>query len=292
MTRHRFLKVQGTGNDFVLFPPEVQPEALSVEQIRRLCDRHFGVGSDGVLFVAPSARGDFMMRMFNPDGTEAEMCGNGIRCFAKYLRDSGLSTKDVVPIESRVGLHACRVFPGPDGAVAEVEVGMGKADYDRSAVGMKGSGTFVRRPIERSGRRFLATTVSMGNPHLVIFEPLTIPKAERTGPLFESHPAFARRTNVEFVEQAGEQHLKVVVYERGAGITLACGTGACAAFAAAAIENRIDPARPVRVDLAGGTLTIRRDEQGEIWMRGPAVVVYEGTIDLEFAPASAASAAG
>ncbi len=277
-----FHKMHGTGNDFVLFGPDIQPEHLKPEAIRFLCDRHFGVGADGVLFVCPSERGVARMRMFNPDGSEAQMCGNGIRCFAKYVSDSGAQREEMLSVESKVGLHRCRLFKGADGRVAEVEVGMGQPSYARSAVGMRGDEPFVAQSVENEHGSFTGTAVSMGNPHFVIFDYKSIPEAERLGPSLESHPQFPERTNVEFVEVAGDQHLKVTVFERGAGITLACGTGACATVAAAAIEKRIDPARPVAVDLPGGRLTIRFDaESGEILMRGPAAYVFEGKIDVK-----------
>lgn len=276
-----FKKYHGTGNDFVLLGPEIRPEEISTENIRRISERHFGVGADGVLFVCQSEKADFMMRMFNPDGGEAEMCGNGIRCFAKYLRDCDHSDKDEILIESKTGLHLCRLFFGPDGKVSDVEVGMGKPDLARSSVGMEGEGDFIGREIASGEYSFKGTAVSMGNPHLVIFSSRSVEEAERIGPLFESHPLFPQKTNVEFVDQIGDQHLSLVVYERGAGITLACGTGACASFAAAAAENLINPDLPVRIDLPGGTLTIRRDLiTREIWMRGPAVHVFEGKLEL------------
>ncbi len=276
-----FHKVQGAGNDFVLFDPEFQPDAFSTEDLRLLCDRHFGVGSDGVLFVCPSERAHVMMRMFNPDGSEAEMCGNGIRCFAKHVFDAGVIKERELKVESRVGVHLCKLFLGEDGKVDEVEVGMGQPQYERGALGMEGQGEFVDQAVQAENYTFKGTGVSMGNPHLVIFHSLQIPEAEKIGPLFESHPDFKHRTNVEFVEQLGEQHLRVVVYERGAGITLACGTGACATVAAAAKEGRVSREQPTVVDLPGGRLTIRFDEQsGEIWMRGPARYVFSGSIEL------------
>lgn len=280
MARFAFHKYQGAGNDFVLFGPEVDGH-LSREQIMHICDRHFGIGSDGVLFVSPSNSGDFFMRMFNPDGSEAEMCGNGIRCFAKHLKDYGLSSKEVIPIESKVTLHQCRLQMDRDGKVSEVEVSMGRPGFSRLEIGMEGEGDFIDQPIEREGTSFRGTAVSMGNPHLVIFEPKSITEAKIVGPMFESHPLFANRCNVEFVEQLGEQHLRVVVFERGAGITLACGTGACASVAAAVAEKRVDGTQPVKVDLPGGSLSIRYDEQsGELLMLGPATYVFGGTIEL------------
>ncbi len=277
----KFYKYQGAGNDFILFDPGIAPKDLEPDHIRFLCDRHFGIGADGVLFIQPSEKADFFMRIFNSDGSEAEMCGNGIRCFVKHLVDFRLTAKDSVQVQSLTGVHICRTFRDAGGQVSDVEVGMGRPRYDRSASGMEGEGTFVAQLVEKDGHSFHGTAVSMGNPHLVIFEGKSIEEAEIVGPLFESHPAFPSHTNVEFVEVKGPQHLKVVVYERGSGITLACGTGACASVAAAVIEKRIEPSKPVRVDLPGGALSIRiSPETGEIWMTGPAVRVFEGDIDL------------
>lgn len=275
-----FFKYEGTGNDFVLFPPEVEWERITPERIRFFCDRHFGIGADGVLFVAKGERTKYMMRMFNPDGSQAQMCGNGIRCFAKYLKDAQLIDANEIPIESLAGVHLCRLFTDDSGEVCEVEVKMGKAEFDPQQVGVKASAPFIAQAIEKDGFSYKGTAVSMGNPHLVIFDPLEAEKLPSIGPLFEHHEAFPERTNVEFVEVLGENHLKVNVWERGAGVTLACGTGACATVAAAAEEKRVEKDKPVFVDLPGGQLTIRFDEAtGEILMKGPAKFVFKGEIE-------------
>lgn len=282
MAETKFYKYHGAGNDFILFGPEFRPGRLDAGCIERLCDRRFGIGSDGVLFILPPGGADFRMRIFNPDGGEAQTCGNGIRCLAKHLVDYGFTTRTEFSIESKAGLHTCRVFTGDDGRVGEVEVGMGRPDFDPGAVGLDRAGEFIAEAIERGGRGFRATALSMGNPHLVIFEGLSLDEVERIGPLFESHPLFPDRINVEFAEVTASQRIRATVYERGAGITLACGTGACAVAAAAAAERRIDPKRPVAIDLPGGALSVRFDpESGELWLRGPAVRVFEGTVDTE-----------
>ena len=274
-SRLKFGKYQGTGNDFVLFGPEIGPASFTSEAIQWLCDRHFGVGADGVLFVSALGPDEGRMRMFNPDGTEAEMCGNGIRCAAKYLADEGHCRGERLLIQTLAGPRLCRLFPGPDGLVDEVEVSMGHPNYERAACGIEGSGRFIKEAVETKLRRYVGTAVSMGNPHLVIFDAFEGLDTGPEGAALECHPAFARRTNVEFVKQVAPDHLRVVVYERGAGLTLACGTGACATVAASLIEGRIAADTPITVELPGGTLRIHVDsESGEVVMRGPARCVF------------------
>lgn len=278
-----FFKYQGTGNDFVLFGPEHDPDSFSREAIRKLCDRHFGVGADGVLFASATGPGRGRMRMFNPDGSEAEMCGNGIRCVAKHLADEGLFQGPEIAIDTLAGPRLCRVFRDSLDFVSEVEVSMGRPNYARQAFGMAGAGRFVKEPVENGLSRFEGTAVSMGNPHLVLFTAHEGLDVEREGAALERHPAFANRTNVEFVEPLAADRLRVAVYERGAGITLACGTGACATVAAALIEERIRPDVPITVELPGGTLLIRFESAtGEIVMRGPAVCVFRGVCEPSF----------
>ena len=267
----RFTKVQGLGNDFLLVR-----EAVSPADAVALCDRRFGVGGDGVLMVLPpqSAEADAKMRILNADGSEAEMCGNGIRCVAKELVDGGLR-KDVVRIETGAGILDCRVEPGPDGRVDRVAVEMGRPRRERER---------TDEPLEVAGRTFAVTTVSMGNPHAVTFlegqEPLRA-LAETYGPQIEQHPWFPRRTNAEFARvEGGGRRIELVVWERGCGITLACGTGACATAAAAVMTGRAPAAREIEVALPGGELgiTVAPDLTG-VTMRGPARVAFTGTCD-------------
>lgn len=272
-----FDKCQGTGNDFVLVGPEEGPERFSADDIRFLCDRHFGIGSDGVLFAVPQGTG-YAMRMFNPDGSEAEMCGNGIRCLAKHLAERGLVSGERFVIPTRAGDKTCTLFRDEAGRVDEVEVGMGRPDFSRAACGLDGSGEFLDQPVENGGGAFRGTAVSMGNPHLVVFADLDVEQVLVEGPRLERHPAFRQRTNVEFVRVEGPQHLRVIVYERGAGLTLACGTGTCASVAAAAALGHVDRALPVIVDLPGGRLRLRFDADGGILLRGPARHVFSGRV--------------
>jgi diaminopimelate epimerase len=268
----RFAKYQGLGNDFV-----VVDHAVSAREAVALCDRRFGVGADGVLMVLPAEAksADARMRILNADGSEAEMCGNGIRCVAKELYDSGRVRKDVLAIETGNGLLSCAIKTNAMGEVDTVAVEMGAPRKERAA---------QDEPLSVSDRTFAMTCVSMGNPHAVTFvggnEPLR-PLAETYGPLIERHAWFPRRTNVEFArisEQSGE--IELVVWERGCGITLACGTGACGTAAAAAWTERAPRGREVAVRLLGGTLgiTVAQDFSG-VRMRGPARLVYRAECD-------------
>jgi diaminopimelate epimerase len=266
----RFVKYHGLGNDFVVIDREVTPrEAIA------LCDRRFGVGADGVLMVLPAREADARMRILNADGSEAEMCGNGIRCVAKELHDSGRVRKDVIAIETGNGVLSCAVTPGKDGKVDTVAVEMGRPRKEREK---------LDEPLTVGGRTFAMTCVSMGNPHAVTFvesdENLRA-LAEKFGPLVERHEWFPKRTNVEFARiENGE--IELVVWERGCGITLACGTGACGTTAAAAWTGRAPKGREIQVHLLGGTLGITvADDFSGVRMRGPARVAFRAECDLE-----------
>lgn len=251
-----FIKMQGLGNDY-LFLNCLDGEPADLPELAvRMSDRHFGAGSDGLICLCPSERGDFRMRMFNADGSEGEMCGNGIRCLAKYIHDCGLSKKTVLSIETMAGLRqtellndAVRVDMGPPRVSPPVEV-------------------------EAMGRNWRITPVSMGNPHGVLFRSgLQDLSLDAIGPALERHPVFPGGINVEFVEIIDRNTLRMRVWERGSGETLACGTGACAALAAAATAGLAE--RTARVELPGGTLEICWDRD-TIFLTGPAVAVYKG----------------
>jgi diaminopimelate epimerase len=286
-----FVKYHGLGNDFLVVdlragdPASVQtPEAS-----RALCDRRFGVGGDGVLAILPTSvpGADVRMRVLNSDGSEAEMCGNGIRCVAKHLweRDPTLR-KDVIRIETGAGVLACGVT-ATDGAADLISVEMGRPRVSRGEIPMTGAPEerCLEQPIELGGRTFRMTAVSMGNPHAVQFVEETGAAlrevAERHGPSLEHHAWFPRRTNAEFARMVSETEIELVVWERGCGITLACGTGACATVVAACLSGRAQPGREVTVNLLGGSLRITvATDYGGVTMRGPAARVYEGTIDV------------
>jgi diaminopimelate epimerase len=293
-----FTKVQGLGNDFVVVdlrpgrPADgASPSPEQPELVRALCDRHFGIGADGVLAILPSRTGDARMRVLNADGSEAEMCGNGIRCVAKVLYESDPALrKNALTIETGAGLLECAIT-APGGVVESVAVEMGRPRFQRDEIPLApgGSTRAVRAPIEAGGQRFQFTAVSMGNPHAVIFvdDPTAdlLALAERHGPALEIAPTFPHRTNVEFARVrpgTGQAQIDLVVWERGCGITLACGTGACATVAAAAAEERLAPGREVTVHLPGGPLavTVAPDFSG-VRMRGPATTVFSSEIDLE-----------
>jgi diaminopimelate epimerase len=225
------------------------------------------------------------MEVWNADGSQAEMCGNGLRCVAKYLaeRDPGLADSEALAIETGAGVLACRLWR-TGAEVAEVEVAMGTPRFRRGEIPMDGplEGSFLLQPIVVQGRPFAASAVSLGNPHLVLFvagdEPLR-ELARHYGPAIETHPLFPRRTNVEFARQRAAAEIDLVVWERGCGITLACGTGACATVAAGCQAGLLQEEVPYAVHLPGGTLTIRLS-QGQAFMRGPACEVFTGQIDV------------
>jgi diaminopimelate epimerase len=270
--------MHGAGNDFVLLdllrtdvtqPAPPDWSALAQE----MCDRHFGIGSDGLLLVLPSERADVRMRMFNPDGSESASCGNGIRCLGRYVRDRyGLGNPGLC-VETGAGLTTITVHP--DGLVT---VDMGMPIFAPAEIPTTLSGeNALDIPLEVGEERFTVSCISMGNPHAITFvEPGVLDEypLETIGPKVEHHALFPQRTNFEVCEVVAPDQMRVRVWERGAGITLACGTGACAATVAAAVAGRITP--PLRVDLPGGTLTIDWAPGGTVRMTGPAEYVFTG----------------
>ncbi|RMH44367.1 MAG: diaminopimelate epimerase [Deltaproteobacteria bacterium] len=290
----RFFKYHGLGNDFVVVDLRAAqrgdgPWPEDPPAVRALCDRRFGVGADGVLpILPPQADGAHArMRVLNADGSEAEMCGNGIRCVAKHLyeRDPALRTSPL-RIDTGAGTLACAV-DADGGTVTAVAVDMGRPRLQRGDIPMTGpaSERCVAAPLDVEGRAITVTAVSMGNPHAVAFVPETGPAlralAERVGPAIERHAWFPNRTNVEFAHVHAPDAIELVVWERGCGITLACGTGACATVVAACLEGHCRPGGDVAVSLLGGTLHIRvAGDYSGVRMRGPATHVFDGDIDL------------
>lgn len=270
-----FWKYQGLGNDFILLEDFDESLPSDTEFVRRACDRSFGIGADGILYVSSSKKGDVRMRVMNADGTEAEMCGNGIRCVAKHLYDTGRVRNDTISIETLAGVLSVVVTAEEDKAVM-LKVNMGAPILDGRKIPIDYDGEFINGVLKVGGRKISATAISMGNPHLVTFDPLKTDEIERLGPELESHPFFPRRTNVEFVS-VEDGTLSVRVYERGAGWTMACGTGACASVVAAAINGIVPFDHPVEVKLPGGKLeiTVSRD-LSQVQMSGPAELVFEG----------------
>jgi len=279
-----FVKMHGCGNDYIYVDCRERviedPAALA----RRLSDRHFGVGADGLILILPSERADFRMRIFNADGSEAEMCGNGIRCFAKYLYDRRLIASEQTTIETGAGVLTVRI-QARDGVARAVTVNMGTPRLERSEIpieGPPGRAVDDELTIElpHEGNITLRyTAVSMGNPHCVIFvEGLDDYPVATHGPLIENHRLFPNRTNVEFVEVLGRNELKMRVWERGSGQTLACGTGASASLVAAALNGKTD--RRATVHLLGGDLEIEWADDGCVYLTGPAEEVFEGVVEL------------
>lgn len=270
-----FTKMHGLGNDFVVLDATGQPLSLSTDNLRYLADRHFGVGCDQILLVEPANQDgvDFTYRIFNADGGEVEQCGNGARCFAKFVRDKKLSARDEIVVATSSGIIRLRVE-----ADNQVTVNMGRPDFSPASLPFHTKCQEGPYPLQLSDELIEVYAVSIGNPHVVL--PVNeIEKAEvaRLGPLVECHEDFPQRVNVGFMQIIDRSHIRVRVFERGSGETLACGTGACAAMVTGRQQGWLDD--KVRVSLSGGDLTISwRGE--EVLMTGPAETVFEGSINL------------
>ncbi len=276
-----FIKMQGIGNDYIYINAIknkiTNPSALAV----KMSDRHFGIGSDGIILILESDNADFKMRMFNSDGSESEMCGNGIRCFSKFVYDHKLTKKTELRIETLAGIKILSVKL-KNHLVHEVTVDMGEPQIERTQIPMIGNpGTVIEEPLLLDdGVTFNITSVSMGNPHTVIFIEDTdnFPVA-KYGPFIQNNDLFPNRTNVEFVQIINENEVKQRTWERGAGETLACGTGSCATVVAGNLSRKLG--RKVTVHLTGGDLQIEWDEKtNHVFMTGPAVEVFEGVWKL------------
>ncbi|MDE6016718.1 MAG: diaminopimelate epimerase [Acetatifactor sp.] len=284
----KFTKMQGCGNDYVYVSgfEEKLPAEKKPEIVRQLSDRHFGIGGDGVIFINPAREADFEMEMFNADGTRAEMCGNGIRCVAKFVYDKGLTDSEHISIVSAGKVkYLDLTVEGKDdvsrGAVTRVRVNMGSPILQPEQIPVVAEGEqAVDEPILVDDREYRMTCVSMGNPHAVVFmEDVENLKIEQIGPLFENHERFPRRTNTEFVEILDRQHVFMRVWERGTGETLACGTGCCATAVACVLNGLTE--EKITVRLLGGEILIEWDrEQNLIFMTGPAVTVFEGEVEI------------
>ncbi|SMC85875.1 diaminopimelate epimerase [Papillibacter cinnamivorans] len=274
----KFTKMQGLGNDYIYincFEEHLErPEELS----RKLSDRHFGVGADGLILIGPSKTADFKMEMYNADGSSGEMCGNGIRCVGRYVHDRGLTDQETITVETGAGIKTLRLHV-EDGKAKKATVDMGEPILEPEKIPVLGGGErFIARSVEVGGREWTVTCVSMGNPHAVIFVPETeaLNLAE-IGPLFEFHPLFPNRINTEFVKVLDGETLQMRVWERGSGETMACGTGACATLVAAVLNGFCKRSGTVR--LLGGTLQITWDEgDNHVYMTGPAEFVFDGSI--------------
>jgi diaminopimelate epimerase len=274
----RFRKYQAAGNDYLVVTLESFQRISRPETIRRICDRHLGIGSDGILVHDPNARsGRFAMRIFNPDGGEAERSGNGLRIYARYLRDLDLAGEDPMEVNTRGGMARCTV--APDGRTVTVE--MGKALFDSEAIPVAGPRREVlEETITAGGESLTYSAVSVGNPHCVLFRKvISEEEAHRLGPLLERHPDFPNRVNVQFVRIDGPDRLRLQSWERGAGYTLSSGTSACAAAAVACRLGRCG--KRVAVEMRGGTLEVEVDPEYGIRLTGPVAAVAEGTLAEE-----------
>ena len=280
----RFIKYHGLGNDFILLCGGMEGAASpSAAQVVALCDRRRGVGADGVMLARPSERAALRMELVNADGSVPEMCGNGLRCLVKYaVEELGLSGNPL-EVETLAGVLRCEHRPGDGSAdgVGSVRVAMGRPRFERSAVPMTGEGSSVDVRVALEAASFVATGVNMGNPHMVIFGQGGRPEAERWGPALAAHPMWPEGANVEFAAVRAPDEIDVTVWERGCGLTEACGTGATATAAAAVRAGLSRPEVPIAVHLPGGTLQITvAADLSQAWMAGPAVEVYRGAVTL------------
>ena len=273
-----FSKYQGLGNDFILVDNRHAAEPIiTPEQAKQMCDRHFGIGADGVIFVLPGQEDtEYTMRIYNSDGSEPEMCGNGIRCFAKFISD--LSGNTEINKSYRIHTQAGVIVPKIE-SNGEVTVDMGEPQLAAAKIPTTlgvDEHKVVAQPLEVDGKTWSVTTVSMGNPHCITFvEDSDRIELEKIGPLFEHHSVFPQRTNTEFIQVVQPDYLKMRVWERGAGITLACGTGACATVVAGVLNDKCD--RSCTVELPGGCLQITwSEENNHVYMTGPATEVFKG----------------
>ena len=292
----RFTKMEGCGNDYVYisgFDYPLDP-AQKPEIVKRLSDRHFGIGGDGVIFINPSQIADFEMEMWNADGTRGEMCGNGIRCVGKFVYDKGMTQDKEITVESFGKVKYLTLFTEETGGkevVTSVRVNMGEPILDAPAIPVVADASpvvaeSIHIPIEGIGEYgesdgdYEMTCVSMGNPHAVVYiESTDDLQIETIGPLFENHSRFPNRTNTEFVQIIDPEHVKMRVWERGSGETLACGTGCCAVCVAGVLNGCTAP--KLEVQVLGGSLLIEWDrEENIVWMTGPATTVFEGTISV------------
>ena len=276
----KFTKMHGIGNDYVYVNCFEESVKNPAEVSKFVSDRHFGIGSDGLILISPSAIADFRMNIYNADGSQAEMCGNGIRCVAKYVYDYGLTDKTEISVETLAGIKYLRLQV-ENGKVASVEVNMGAPILEPKEIPVAvEESPVVNVPVEVKGKIYHMTCVSMGNPHAIIFmnnvKDLDI---AAIGPYFENHTVFPKRTNTEFVEVLDRNTVNMRVWERGSDETLSCGTGACATTVACILNDKTE--NEVTVHLLGGDLKIRWDrEANQVYMTGPATVVFDGEITL------------
>ncbi|MDZ4177922.1 MAG: diaminopimelate epimerase [Coriobacteriia bacterium] len=280
----RFTKMHGLGNDFLVIEDLAEELDLAPEAVTWFCDRHFGIGGDGLILVRPARVSDaeFFMLYYNADGTTAEMCGNGIRCFAKYLVDHGhlAADSDSVRVQTLGGIKPITFTRDEDGRLLMATVDMGEPGLAPSQIPTTLPGESVYDcALETELGTFNITAVSMGNPHAVMWvDDVDCAPVDTVGPLIETHPAFPAKTNVEFAQYVGDETIRLRVWERGVGETLACGTGACATLVAATLACYVG--RFATIELPGGELSVRWDEDGHVYMTGPATEVFTGHVTI------------
>ena len=286
----KFTKMHGAGNDYIYVDCTKKDLKNPSETAVKVSDRHFGIGSDGLILIKPSKKADFFMDMYNADGSQGKMCGNGIRCVGKYVYDNGLTDKKTLKIDTLSGAKTLKLKVGDDGKVAAAVVDTGapvlapsQIPVNAAAFGAAESENIISKPLEVNGTEYKVTCVSMGNPHTIVYldRETDIKKfdIEKVGPHFEKHPAFPEQTNTEFIQVTDRKNLNMRVWERGSGETLACGTGACAALVATVLNGMCDDEAVLH--LLGGDLKIRWDrENNTVFMEGPAVTVCTGKIKI------------
>jgi diaminopimelate epimerase len=281
MQTFNFTKMHGAGNDYIYVNCFKEKVENINETAKKVSDRHFGIGSDGLVLICPSDKADFRMDMYNSDGTQAEMCGNATRCVGKYVHDKGLTDKTTVTLETLAGIKILKLNLDDNGEVETVCVNMGQPELVPKNIPIDSElDRFIQQPVTVDGKEYLVTGVSMGNPHAITYiDDVDNFEIEKIGPKFENHELFPRRINTEFAQIVDRKTIKMRVWERGAGETLACGTGACATMVAANLSDLVDD--EADLVLIGGTLHIRWDkEENNIYMTGPAKFVFDGTITL------------
>ena len=277
----KFYKMHGIGNDYVYFDCMKEPLNCDINALSmRLSDRHFSIGGDGVILLCPSDVADCRMRMFNADGSEGKMCGNGVRCVGKLAHDLGYVKGEICRVETLSGIKTLKFTLDEAGLVASARVDMGAAELKPEKIPALLEGDrVVSRSVEVGGGRHEITLVSMGNPHCVVFEDPDIISLEKVGPAFEYDRLFPERINTEFVKVVGKNELKMRVWERGSGETWACGTGACAVGVAAVLNGFAEKNKPITVHLRGGDLIITYTDE-TVYMEGGATLAFTGEIDI------------
>ena len=273
-----FVKMHGLGNDFVFIEDKTGQDKDYTVLARAMCNRYTGIGADGLIVIVDSRVADVRMRIINSDGSEAEMCGNGIRCFAKYVYDSGIIEKKQFTVETPAGIMEPEITVGADNKVELITINMGRPSFNRSEIPMEGTdGRVLNEDLCVDGENWKITSLLMGVPHTVTYvDDVDSVDIEKIGPLFEKHEAFPKHTNINFAQQMDDRTVKVRTWERGAGATLACGTGSCSVAVASFLNGRTG--REVDIQLPLGTLHIEyREEDGNVYMTGPAAVSFTGT---------------